>query len=307
MGEGAQRLRGDNLVMPSFTPKQLILLVLLTIVWGLNWPVMKLGVQHFPPLTFRMVSMWIGLPILAIIVMRRRLPIAIPRSYWGQLAKLTLFNMVLWHCLIIIAIPTLSSGRAAILGYTMPIFSAILGSIFFNDKLGPRAWAGVGAAFAGVLLLLWHEVGALGSKPVGVMLMLIAAASWAWGTQLLRRTVAPVPLLSLSLWMVGINAVVLTVLAVVFERHEWVMPDQSATAALLFNGFLALAFAQATWFYLARSLPPVASTLSVMMVPVLGVFVGAWWLGEVLHWQDWTAVCLMVVAIASVLWPSKKT
>ena len=307
MGEGAQRLRGDNLVMPSFTPKQLILLVLLTIVWGLNWPVMKLGVQHFPPLTFRMVSMWIGLPILAIIVMRRRLPIAIPRSYWGQLAKLTLFNMVLWHCLIIIAIPTLSSGRAAILGYTMPIFSAILGSIFFNDKLGPRAWAGVGAAFAGVLLLLWHEVGALGSKPVGVMLMLIAAASWAWGTQLLRRTVAPVPLLSLSLWMVGINAVVLTVLAVVFERHEWVVPDQSATAALLFNGFLALAFAQATWFYLARSLPPVASTLSVMMVPVLGVFVGAWWLGEVLHWQDWTAVCLMVVAIASVLWPSKKT
>ena len=293
--------------MPSFTPKQLLLLVLLTIVWGLNWPVMKLGVQHFPPLTFRMVSMWIGLPILAIIVMRRRLPIAIPRSYWGQLAKLTLFNMILWHCLIIIAIPTLSSGRAAILGYTMPIFSAILGSIFFNDKLGPRAWAGVGAAFAGVLLLLWHEVGALGSKPVGVMLMLIAAASWAWGTQLLRRTVAPVPLLSLSLWMVGINAVVLTVLAVVFERHEWVVPDQSATAALLFNGFLALAFAQATWFYLARSLPPVASTLSVMMVPVLGVFVGAWWLGEVLHWQDWTAVCLMVVAIASVLWPSKKT
>lgn len=40
---------------------------------------------------------------------------------------------------------------------------------------------------------------------------------------------------------------------------------------------------------------------------VLGVFVGAWWLGEVLHWQDWTTVCLMVVAIASVLWPSKKT
>ena len=292
--------------MPSFTPKQLLLLVLLTIVWGLNWPVMKLGVQHFPPLTFRMLSMWIGLPILAAIVLFKRLPLRIPRAYWGQLAKLTLFNMVLWHCLIIIAIPTLSSGRAAILGYTRPIFSAIFGSLFFNDKLAPRAWAGVGAAFLGVLLLLWHEVGALGSKPVGVMLMLIAASSWAWGTQLLRRTAAPVPLLSLSLWMVGINAIVLTILAFVFERQQWHTPDQSATAALIFNGVLALAFAQATWFYLARSLPPVASTLSVMMIPVLGVFIGAWWLGEVLHWQDWTAVCLMVVAIASVLWPAKK-
>jgi drug/metabolite transporter (DMT)-like permease len=51
--------------------------------------------------------------------------------------------------------------------------------------------------------------------------------------------------------------------------------------AIAFNGVLVLGFAQAVWFYLARSLPPVASTLSVMMIPVLGVFVGAWWLGEV--------------------------
>jgi drug/metabolite transporter (DMT)-like permease len=189
----------------------------------------------------------------------------------------------------------------------MPIFSAVFGSLFFRDRLGVRAWAGVGAAFAGVLLLLWHEVGALGSKPLGVMLMLIAAAGWAWGTQLLRRTEAPVPLMTLSLWMVAITTVVLTVLAFVFERKQWHMPDQTALAAIAFNGILVLGFAQAVWFYLARSLPPVASTLSVMMIPVLGVFVGAWWLGEVLHWQDWTAVCLMVVAIASVLWPAKNS
>lgn len=292
--------------MPSFTPKQLVFLVLLTLIWGVNWPVMKLGVQNFPPLTFRMISMWIGLPILALFVATRDLPLRIPRSYWGQLLKLTLFNMVLWNSLIIIAIPTLSSGRAAILGYTMPIFSAIFGSLFFHDKLGARAWAGVGAAFAGVLLLLWHEVGALGSKPLGVILMLVAAASWAWGTQLLRRTEAPVPLMTLSLWMVAITTVALTLLAFVFERQQWHAPNQSTIAAIAFNGILVLGFAQAVWFYLARSLPPVASTLSVMMIPVLGVFAGAWWLKEVLHWQDWTAVGLMVVAIASVLWPSKK-
>ena len=68
-----------------------------------------------------------------------------------------------------------------------------------------------------------------------------------------------------------------------------------------------LRLAHAAWFYLARSLPPVASTLSVMFIPVLGVFSGALWLGEVLHWQDWAAVVLMVVAIASVLWPARET
>ncbi|NCV02711.1 MAG: EamA family transporter, partial [Proteobacteria bacterium] len=66
------------------------------------------------------------------------------------------------------------------------------------------------------------------------------------------------------------------------------------------------AFAQSAWLTLARGLPPVASTLSVMFIPVLGVFTGAIWLGEVLHWQDWAAVALMVVAIASVLWPERQ-
>jgi drug/metabolite transporter (DMT)-like permease len=42
-----------------------------------------------------------------------------------------------------------------------------------------------------------------------------------------------------------------------------------------------------------------------MFIPVIGVFTGALWLGEVLRWQDWAAVLLMVVAIASVLWPSR--
>jgi drug/metabolite transporter (DMT)-like permease len=73
----------------------------------------------------------------------------------------------------------------------------------------------------------------------------------------------------------------------------------------VFNAVLVFGFAHAAWFYLARGLPPVASTLSVMLIPVLGVFSGAIWLNEILHWQDWAAVALMMVSIACVLWPAK--
>ena len=68
---------------------------------------------------------------------------------------------------------------------------------------------------------------------------------------------------------------------------------------------MVFGFAHAAWFFLARSLPPIASSLSVMMIPILGVFSGALWLDEVLNWQDWAAVVLMVVAIGSVLMPSR--
>jgi drug/metabolite transporter (DMT)-like permease len=97
--------------------------------------------------------------------------------------------------------------------------------------------------------------------------------------------------------------VVMTVLTLLFERSQWRPPGNVAWAAIVYNAVLIFGFAHAAWFYLARGLPPVASTLSVMFIPVPGVLGGALWLGETVYWQDWTAVVLMMMAIASVLWP----
>jgi drug/metabolite transporter (DMT)-like permease len=280
-------------------------LALLTLVWGLNWPVLKLGVTGFPPLTFRMLCLLIGTPVLGLGLMVMKVPFRIPRQYWRELLVLAIFNMFIWHALIILAVQYLSSGRSAILGYTMPIFSALIGALIFHNQLSKRAWGGVIAAALGVVLLLWHELANLSGKPVGVVLALVAASTWALGTQMLRRTTIPLPTLTLSFWMTAMTTLVMTVLAFVFEFHRWQEPTPTHWAAIVFNALLVFGFAHAAWFYLARVLPPVASTLSVMMIPILGVFSGAWALNEVLHWQDWAAMGLMVVSIASVLWPTK--
>jgi len=213
--------------------------------------------------------------------------------------------MFVWHVCIIFAVRTLSSGRAAILGYTMPIFSAVIGALFYASPLGRRAWTGVSAAALGVLLLLWHELTGMAGRPAGVLLALVAAAFWALGTQELRRTRLEVPALTISFWMTVLTAVLMGLLAWAFEAPQWTMPGPTATWTILFNAVLIFGFAHAAWTTLARDLPPVASTLSVMMIPVLGVFSGALWLGEAVHWQDWAAVGLMMVAIASVLWPTR--
>ena len=300
--------------MPTLTRQQTVLLVLLTLAWGVNWPVMKLGVTGYPPLTFRALSMWLGLPVLAAALWWLKLPMRILAgpggANWRELLKLAASNMFVWHVCMILAISVLSSGRSAILGYTMPIFSAVIGALFFSARLQGRGWAGVGAAALGVLLLLWHEFTGLSGQPQAVGLALLAAAVWALGTQLLRRTSLTVPTLTLSLWMTVLTAIVMSVLAWVFERPangQWPAMGQATLGAIVYNGILIFGFAHATWFFLARSLPPIASTLSVMMIPVLGVFSGAWWLNEQLFWQDWVAVCLMVLSIASVLWPAAKS
>jgi drug/metabolite transporter (DMT)-like permease len=187
----------------------------------------------------------------------------------------------------------------------MPIFSAVLGALVFGERLAGRAWGGVAAASVGVVLLLWHELSNLSGKPAGVLLALGAASTWALGTQLMRRTRMPVPTLTISFWMTVMTTGVMSFLALLLERDQWHAPSPTTWGAIGFNALLVFGFAQAAWLYLARSLPPVASTLSVMMIPVLGVFSGAALLGEILHWQDWAAVGLMMVSIAAVLLPRK--
>lgn len=283
------------------TRRQLAVLLLLTLIWGLNWPVMKLGVSGFPPLSFRAVSMLAGLPLFGLALVAMRVPLALPREHWGELLRLTVSNMLVWHVVVILAIPSLSSGRAAILGYSMPVFAALWGRWLFGDRLGWRQLAGVAAAGLGVALLLAHEAGRLAGAPWAAAAMLLAAATWAYGTHRLRRSTIPVPLLAVSFWMTAVTTVVMSVLALAFESQRWTLPPAPVAWAIAYNAIGVFCFAQAAWFYLARTLPPVASSISVMMIPVLGTFSGALVLGETLHWQDFAAMLLIVAAIASVL------
>ena len=264
---------------------------------------MKEGVTGFPPLAFRTLSMWFGLPVLWAVLRLRRVPFAIARRDWHQLAVLTVTNMLVWHILAILAVQALSSGRAAILGYTMPIFSALWGVAMFGERLKPRHIAGVGCAALGVALLLWNEFASLAGRPLAAIGMLVAAAVWALGTQQMRRTTIAAPTLAIVFWMTLLTTLAMTGATALFERQRWAAPAPLTMAAIAYNAVLIFGLAQPVWLIMARNLPPIASSMSVMLIPVVGIITGAWWLGETLHWQDGAAIVLVLLAIASVMWP----
>lgn len=287
----------------TLSRQQITLLIILTLVWGFNWPILKLGVSNYPPLSFRSLSMWMGLPFLALVLYFKKVPFKVSVVDWRELGMLTITNMLVWHVLIILAVQNLSSGRSAILGYTMPIFSALIGVLWFGAAMRWQAWLGVGCATLGVVLLLWHEFSAISGKPLGVVLGLVAAVFWGLGTQQIRHTRIQAPTLTIVFWMTCMSTFLMSVLALAFERRDWGPIPTITLTSIVYNAFGVFVFAQAAWLSLARNLPPLASTLSVMFIPVLGVFSGAYFLNEALHWQDWAAIVLIVLAIASVLWP----
>lgn len=287
--------------MTQLSRKDLVLLALLTLFWGLNWPVMKIGVREFPPLTFRTISMVGGLAVIWLAARAQGASLAIPAGARMTVIRLAIPNMLIWHALIIIGVKLLSSGRAAILGYTMPAWAVLSGLIFFGDRISRSALVGIALAMSGALLLLSSEFSRLSGQPVGTVLALIAAAGWGFGTVLMKRTQLDMPTISLTFWMLSLTTAIMAMLALMFEYPAMRTPNLIEWGAIIYNSAIIFGFAHVVWFRLARILPPVASSLSVMFIPVLGTFSGAWILGEVPHWQDYVAMLLILGAMSTVL------
>ena len=287
--------------MRSLSRKNWILLILITLFWGINWPIMKIGVTEFPPITFRTLSMIGGLPAIWLVARLRGISLRIPPGQLSIIARLAVPNMMIWHLCIILGVRMLSSGRTAILGYTMPVWAVLSGLLFFRERVTRLAWLGVACALAGALLLLSSEFATLSGNPLGSVLVLVAAAGWGYGTVALKKSKIDMPTIALTFWMLAITTLALGAMAVLFERSAWRWPNAIEWGAIVFNAVIVFGFAHVVWFQLARTLPPIASSLSVMMIPVVGVFSGAWMLGETPHWQDYAAMMLILAAMSTVL------
>ncbi len=289
-------------MMPKMSRKDLILLVLLTLCWGLNWPVMKLGLNAYPPITFRVSSMIGALPLLWFVARRKGVTLTLSLKQAKSIFWLSLPNMLILQLSMTIGIKTLaSSGRAAILCYTMPVWAVLSGLVFFRENLSVRAWVSVGCALGGAVLLLSSEFSSLSGQPLGTLVILSGAMAWGLGTVLLKRNTLELQTLTITFWMMLFGSVAMLFLAIVFESAQWRMPGTVEWGAILYNVFLVFGFAYVVWVQLASTLPPVASTLSVMMIPVLGLFSSMWVLGEAPNWQDYAAMLLILMAMGSVL------
>lgn len=283
------------------TRREVVLLMLLTLFWGVNWPVMKFAVQAYPALAFRAWSMAGGVLVLAIYLRVRGIALALPRPLWKPVAWLTLPNMLIWHLFAILGVKALSAGRAAILGYTMPVWALLVSRYIYGERSSGWLIAGVGLGMLGTVLLLAAEATTLAGRPVGVVLMLIAAAGWGWGTVWMRRANLPLATAALTFWMLILTTLMMAVGAISTQTEPWRWPNASVMLCIIYNAVIVFGFCHIVWFDLARKLPPLASSLCVMAIPAVGVFTGAGVLNEPLGWQDWVALLLTMGAVGSVL------
>lgn len=285
--------------------EQLIGLVALTLMWGLNWPMMKLSLRELPALYFRSITMAMGAAWLGVYYMRQGIRMWPQGREWRDIVVLGVPNILLWHSFAILGVQALPSGRASILGFTMPVWTVVLGALFMGVALNRRSVLAMVAALMGIGLLISHELSALQGQPMGVFWMGLGAISWGFGTLLMRSWRSTIPVQALTVWMMLLSSPFIGMAAVASET--WPSLDLTVWGwiSVAYSVLINYGFAQIIWFGMARDLPASTSAMSIMAVPVVGTLSATVVVGEFPHWQDYAAMLCVLLAIAAVLLPHR--
>jgi len=284
------------------------LIAALSLFWGVNWSVMKVVLSEMQPMHFR--SWCLGLAAVGLFGMAwfNRLPWRVPRGSWPTLVLISIFNLGAWNVLAVYGLGMMDSGRAAILAYTMPLWAVLLGFWVMKEQITRRKLFGLALGFTGMALLLGGEIAVVGRAPLGAALMIAAAVAWAMGIVMIRRWPIDLPLISFSAWQMTISFPMLLAGALLFESGS-LSPLQLSfwpLAGLIYNVLFAFIFGNWAWMKIATTAPVSVSSLSTLMVPVVGVFSGVLILGERPGWNDYAALVLVCASLATVLLPARK-
>ena len=296
-------LRSDLPLRSDYLPASLWwLLAALSLAWGFNWTAMKVALTEVPPWTFRSICLGFGSAVLFLVLRLGGQELRWPRRQWGRLSLLALLNIPAWNILIAFGLKMIPSGRASILAYTMPALAIPLSVWLLGERLTLGKVAGLVLGMVGMALLIGEGFVGIGASPLGSLLVLGAAASWALGSVLQKKYPIDMPAGPYTAWIMLLGGVPIFVGALLFEDLRWV--HRLGLAAILgtsYNVLVAFAFAYWAWIKLATSVSVTVFSLSILVIPAVGVFSGVVFLGERPTWAEYVALLLVLGSLASVL------
>jgi drug/metabolite transporter (DMT)-like permease len=273
----------------------------LTFVWGFNWTAMKVAISEVPPFMFRTFCLGIGSGLLFAFMRSTGQSLAIPRAQWPRLALIAFFTITCWNILVVFGLQHIPSGRAAILAYTMPVWGIPLSVLVLGERVTGAKLLGLTLGLAGMLLLLWDDLARLQRAPLGSLLVLGAAFTWAIGTVLQKKFPVNAPLPAYTAWLMLIGGVPIYAGMLLFEDPGQISRiDLWPALGLTYNVLFAFAWGHWAWMKLVTSVSVTVFSLSMLVIPVVGVFSGMIFLGERPGWAEYAALALVLGSLVTV-------
>lgn len=283
------------------TAGSIVLLLLVGLFWGLNWPTVRVLLHEMPPWTFRGTALSIGSIGMLVVCLASRRSVRVPRTEIVPIIATGLLTVFAFNLLVAFGQLHAPTGQVAIVAFTMPVWAALLALPVLGEPLTLRKMAALVLGLAGLWLLLGDAFGAGGSA-LGLGFGLLGAMAWATGTVLTKRLSITVPPVVLAFWWLLVSGPPAMLIGWATEAPVvWTSLSPSTLGVFAFHIAFPMIFGYAAWSVLVRRLPAGTVALGTLLVPVVGVGSASLLLGEALTWQNVTALLFVLLGLALVL------
>jgi len=285
----------------TLTLSHTLLALAVMVVWGTNFVVIRGGLQHLPPLLF--ATLRFTLVVLPAIFFLRR-----PAVSWRLMAAYGLFIGAGQFGLLFIAMKSsITPGLASLVIQSQVFFTIGLAMAFERERIRLFQIAALILAFTGLGLILAHA-GANSATPLGLVLTLGAAASWAVGNTI-SKAIGKVDMLAFVVWSALFAIPPLLVFSLIFDgwpaiRAGVIHATPATWAAVAWQSVGNSMFGYAVWGWLLARYPAATVSPLALLVPVFGMAASAWWLAEPLPGWKLAAAALIMAGLAlNLIWP----
>jgi len=243
-------------------------LVLLALIWGYNWVVMKKSLQYMGPFDFNALRMALGGVILLFFMLLSRIslrPRDIPLTILlGLVQTAAGTGFIIW------ALVSGGAGKTAILVYTMPFWILLFAWPILSEKIRGLNWLPVIMAYAGMMLLL--EPWTLKSTTFSEVLAVVAGVCWALSAIIIKlmQRKPGFDLVSVTAWQFVYGSVPLVIVALIVPQQPTQWTPYLVTA-VFYNAILVCALAFLLWTYIMKKMPAGVAGMGTLAVPVIGI------------------------------------
>ena len=245
------------------------------VLWGSTYYAIKIALQSYPPFLLTSIRMLIAGGLM-FAVLRWRGQAAPTRKQWRSIVVLAILLTVLSNALVNLAEQTVSTGLVAIGVAAMPLWAGLF-SAMRGEHPSVREWIGIAIGFAGVL---WLNIGTeMNAGWQGLLAVLIAPITWAYGSIWSRKQDLPAPFMSAASQML-LGSVFACMVGLAIGERIVEIPTLAPTVAMLYLVVAGSIFGFTAYIWLLHHVRPALATSYAYVNPVIAVAIGALLLGE---------------------------
>ena len=270
------------------------MILILCLIWGFNFVIMKSANGAFPPVLFAAFRFFVGAVVLFGVVYLKKIPMPSKKNLkWYVLCgflQTTYFNLAIQ-----ISLNYISAGLVSVLTYSMPLFFCILAHFFIpGERLTVRKMIGIIIGIMGLFFAL--NINHLDGELLTLILALSSAISWAVSNLIIKQKLQDCDKIQFTAWQMAVGAGALFLYSFCFENGQshW---NIMSIGYILFSGIIASALAFVLWSYILTKIQASKASISLLLVPVVGIISSYLFLNESLKISTLIGVLLVLLGI----------